>query len=296
MHRQRLLDDVRVLTSLLARANEHERRVHEADERDDHIQLQIDRLEEAALKIERRMIELDAADDGPEAELFAEERRDLQKRLEVVQNKTSALRRTAMENEFLDLSAHAARAPGVPARLRRTLFELVADMHSDPEIPKADIRPFQARLAELVRDRRQDLVRIADRIQDGRDYVTSAASTVREISLAEIDAAGGLPYAEERRLAATRVEMARVALEDAVAMLASLAHDWPELQPLASRPDWKKLPIAQLADLLAPRDEEAAARQMPFGARIREAAQLAAALALWLEELRRAVLDAPAPV
>lgn len=302
MERHQLLEDIRVLTSLLARAEDHGRQVEEADERDSHIEVQITRLEEAALKIERRQMELDAAlADVPVASMFDDEREELQARLRTVLSKIASLRQAAMENEVLDAAAHAARPEGVPAKLRRTLYELVSSMHADPEVPKADIRPFQARLAELVRDRRHDLMDVANRIENARDYVTSAAEVAREVAAgvammqAEDEPGEALPYAEQRELAATRIEMARVAVQDALGGLRAVAHDWPELAPLRDRPDWKKLPFGQLADLLTPRDERAAIAQIPFERRVEEAAEMAAALALWIEELRRAVVDAPPP-
>ena len=209
------------------------------------------------------------------------------------------MRASTIENDALDAAAHAARPPGVPARLRRTLYQLLAEMHRDPEVPKADIRPFQKRLSELVRDRRDELEQVAKRLTDARDYAVAATHLVRDIiaSMAAMSPgeAATLPFADERSAAATRIEMARVAVKDARSELQSIAHDWPEITPIAELPDWKKLPFGQLSDLLMPRDVGAALRSSSAGARIGEAHEMVGALALWIDELRRTVADAPPP-
>ena len=298
--RRELLDDIQVLTSLMDRADEHERNIVEADSRDAHIEAQVTRLEEVEVRLERRLLEIDLSD-ASEAErlVFTEERDELESKLAALRAKMRLLRDSALENDVLDAAAHAARPEGLHERLRRTLHALVVQMHADPMVPKAEIRPFQLRLAELVRERRDSLRQIAERIENARDYVTSAAGLMRAVaegtaSMGELPAEE-LPYADDRGVAATRIEMARVAIRDAASDLTELAHDWTTLGELAARPDWRKLPFGQTYDLIQPRDRDAAHRVGTAPDRMAEAFEMCRALALWLEELRSAVADAPPP-
>ncbi len=298
--RRELLDDIAVLTSLMARADAHERNVDAADTRDVHIENQLTRLEEAELKLERKILAIDTTDATPAEEvLFVAEREELEGKLANLREKMNSMRSSALENEVLDAAAHAARPRGLHARLRKTLHTLVMDMHRDPLVPKADIKPFQGRLAELVRERRDGLRRVAERVSDSRGYVVNAASLMRTVAegVASMGAAPAeeLPYADERSLASTRVEMARVAVRDALLELRELAHDWPELEKIADKPDWKKLPFGQTYDLISPRDPGAAARLGTAPERMEEAFEMCRAVALWLEELRKEVAEAPTP-
>lgn len=293
LDRTQLLDDIRVLTSLLQRAERHEERVDTAEDRDAHIGAQVTRLEEAALKIERRLLALDA----DEEVVGASERQTLNARLTGLNEKIVSLTRAAASNEVLDASAYAARPPAVPARLRRTLHALVRDLHADPTASRADVRPFQRHLAELVRGRRDELERVVGRLVDARGYVLSAADSAAYVRSAAADMEGPtvqLPFEDERRAAATRIEMARAALREAHSELCDLAHDWPELKSLADRPDWRKIPFAQAHDLLLPRDEQAASR-VPAALRLEEAHTMLSAMALWVEEIRSWVAAAPPP-
>ena len=298
--RHELLDDIQVLTALIERAEEHERNVDEADSLDAHIEAQVTRLEEAELKLERRVLELDSTGASEaEEQLYAAERQELLSKLSALRAKMELLRDTALENEVLDAAAHAARPEGLLDRLRRTLRVLVMDMHADPTVPKDKIRPFQLRLAKLVRERRDALSEIGERLADARDYMASAAEVMRTVSegVRQIGDAPAeeLPYADDRALASTRVEMARVAVRDALQELEELAHDWPRLDNLAQKPDWKKLPFGQTYDLISPRDRAAAQRIGTAPDRMEEAFEMCRAVALWLEELRKSVAEAPAP-
>lgn len=298
--RRELLDDIAVLTSLMARADEHERKVDAADKRDVHIENQLNRLEEAELKLERKVLAIDSTDATPAEEtFFVTERASLEAKLKNLRQKMNKLRSSALENDVLDAAALAARPRGLQARLRKTLHTLVMDMHHDPTVPKADIKPFQGKLAELIRERRGGLKRVAERVADARSYVANAASIMRTVSegVATIGAAPAeeLPYSDERALASTRVEMARVAVRDALADLSEIAHDWPELERIADKPDWKKLPFGQTDDLISPRDPGTAARLGTAPERMEEAFEMCRAVALWLEELRKEVAEAPIP-
>lgn len=299
--RRELLDDIQTLNSLITRAEEHERNVDEAGSRDTHIENQLTRLEEAELRLERRLLELDSTGaNAAEQLLFDEERAELQSKLKSLRDKMSMLRDSALENEVLDAAAHAARPEGMAERLRRTLRALVMDMHADPTVPKKEIRPFQLRLAELVRERRDALAAIGERIGDARDYMASAAELMRTVSEGVRSMGAGpaeeLPYSDERSIASTRIEMARVAVRDAVMELVELSHDWPGLSGLATKPDWKKLPFGQTFDLISPRDRNAAQRVGTAPDRMEEAFEMCRATALWLEELRKSVADAPPPI
>lgn len=298
--RRELLDDIAVLTSLMARADEHERHVDEADTRDIHIGNQLTRLEEAELKLERRLLALDSSDATPAEEVhFAADRTAVEGKLRSLREKMNTLRSSALENEVLDAAAYAARPRGLHARLRKTLHTLVMQMHRDPSVPKADIKPFQHSLAELVRERRDELRRVAERVADSRAYIANAATLMRTVSEGVASMGAGpaeeLPYADERSLASTRVEMARVAVRDALIDLREMAHDWPELDQIAEKPDWKKLPFGQTYDLISPRDHSTAARLGTAPERMEEAFEMCRAVALWLEELRREVAEAPIP-
>lgn len=299
MDRKKLLDDIQVLSSMLARAESHERRAQEADERDAHIELQVTRLEDAALKVERRLIELDAVEPTePEYPLVEKERAEMAARLETLRDKAERLRREALENEVFDAAAYAARSEGLPARLRAALHALVTDLHDDARTSRADIRPFQARLAELVRDRRGRLHTVAERVGDARDYVTSVVAIIEDVlqaarEMSPLRPGEPWPFAAERALGRTRVEMARVAFKEAHSQLRAVAHDWPELADLASRRDWKRIPFLQLEELIAPRERPA--RDEAFTEHLAEGREMAQAIALWLEELRQAVAEAPPP-
>lgn len=294
MGRDNLLDEIRVLTSMLKRFEGHELRMEQADELDFHIETQITRLEEAAVKLERRLLELDATDAPYVSD--TQMRRDVSSRLERIQTKIRDLRSEAMQNDVLDATAYASRPPSVPSRLRRTLLTLVRDMHDDPTVPRASIRPFQDNLAQLVRGRRDALTEAANRMAASRDYMLNASQRasqlldmVRMITSTPDDA---LPYRDDRHAAAQRVSMAETATRDAHQMLLDIAHDWPELTPLANRPDWDKLPFQAMVNLLTPHED---ATSGPWVPRFVEIAETTQALALWLEELRSAIANAPPP-
>ncbi len=296
MERSQLLDDIRVLTALFSRAEGHERRVEEADERDEHIDVQVTRLEHVAVKLERRLLELDGLFEDPV--VTERERVSLTGKLERLNVKMAALRRAALQNDVLDATAYSARPPAVPARLRRTLYALVKDMHSDPTVPRADIRPFQKNLAHLVRSRRDALHVIAGRIRNARNYLTSTTDIAVRIAATAQSMSDGpsetLPFSDDRHTIANRVSLAQGAMREAQGGLVDLAHDWPELTPLAKRPDWMKLPFRQLIDLITPPDE-ARAGHISFAERAEDARQMLGALALWLNELESAVEAAPPP-
>ena len=298
--RRELLDDIQVLTSLMARAEEHERNVEQADSRDAHIEAQVTRLEEVEVRLERRLLEIDISD-ATEAErlVLADERTELEEKLASLRAKMKLLRESALDNSVLDAAAHAARPEGLHERLRRTLHMLVVQMHADPTVPKAEVRPFQLRLAELVRERRDGLRQIAERLENARDYLASAAGLMRNVAEGTEtigrQPAEELPYADDRALAATRVDMARVAVRDASLELSRMSHDWPSLEALADRPDWRKLPFGQTYDLIRPRDRSAAQRTGTAPERMAEAFEMCRATALWVEELREAVAEAPPP-
>ena len=309
MSRLALLEDVRVLSSLLeqrARAGVDDENV---EERRSHIEQQITRLEEVAVKLERRLLDLEPDDFSPsEDDLFDAERAHIESRLRGLRQKIEALRGAAAEIPHRGSLAGPA-PPGVKARLRRTLHELVSDMQSDPTVPRADVRPLQQRLAELVRERREDLRAVADRLEDARDYVVAAldglgAVVESAVSLPDDTIGAGavipFPFEHERGLARTRIDMARDALREAHGDLGRVAHQWPELEDLAQREDWSRLPFRQLQQLIVPPDGTPTAKgptsvNQAFGRRMLEVRDTARGLALWLDELRKSVSDSPPP-
>ena len=263
----------------------------------DRLGAQITRLEAAAIKLERRMLELDQ---DPGAETGADEREELAGRLERLRTKIARLEASRPLDEEM---AGFARPAGVAAQLRRMLHELVTRLHRDPSVAPPDVRPFQQRLSELVRERRARLEAVAARLKDARDYLASAAGSTRALAATaeELppDGAPGLPFHEERAAIVTRLEMAQVAARDAHREFVALAHDWPELSELAKRPDWTKLPFAALQRSLMPPDEPGEGASPEPATRLRsalaEAYQAIRATALWLQELRTHVQQVPRP-
>lgn len=299
MKRGALVDEIRRLERLLLDPTEADTGATAVGDR---ISAQIARLEGAALKLERRLVDLEGDGYANEAEavVFAEERDELSAKLQRLRTKIARLEASRpLESEMTGF----ARPAGVCTELRRRLHELVTRLHQDPTVAKADIRPFQQRLAELVRERRYRLTEAAGRLKDARDYLATSAVSIRKLAQVsgELDDDGPptLPMHDERAAIVTRVEMAHVAVRDAHRSLIELAHDWPELAPTAKRPDWAKLPFASLKRSLLP-PEERRGESMPdpldrLRAGLDEAYQAARATSLWIDELRIQVRDSPRP-
>lgn len=302
MRRGELVSDIQRLERLLS-TGDLERRRAEAEEAAGHLDTQIARLETAALKVERRMLRMDGERDLSASErlLFEGEKAELDKRLRALRDKIATLQ---AERPELPMSNAAARPQGATAELRRKLRVLVGQLHADPHVPRRDIAPFQSRLAELVRERRDALRQVAARLTDARTYLVRTAKAIDAQKatadlLATGDGEGGLPLRDERTDIATRLEMARVAVRDAHTQMFAVANDWPELEPLARQPDWTNLPFNSIRRLLLP-PEERRGESIPdpvswVQRALSEAHQTTRATALWVDELRGSIERAPAP-
>ena len=304
MDRQQRIAEIQRLERTLAGAGEPGA-ARDVGERAAHIDAQIARLETAAIAVERRWLSLEGDRDLSASEqlLFDEERDELARRLQALRVKIEQL---SDERPDQALSTMLTRPPGVTAALRTALRALVGELHADPQIPKRDIVPFQQRLAELVRERRDALRQVGARLADARGYLVVAASQTAKVAgvadgLASDAPAEGttLPLREERSEISTQFEMARMAVSDAHGQITALANDWPELSELARQPDWQKLPFTNLRRLVLP-PEERRGDPVPdpvawVQRALTEAQQTARATALWVDELRRQVEAAPPP-
>lgn len=200
----------------------------------------------------------------------------------------------ALQEKITWLQQHAeptAQPPaGTHAALRTALHQVVVWLRADPSVPTAHVQRYQRRVATLVRDRHQQLHAVSTRVHDAAQY------TLQALKLLET-ARTELPARPKAREATDRLDMARTALHDAHRALRTLADQWPELAPLAARPDWHKVPLGTVRDLLFPpdADDELTLPDAAFAARLAEAAKTARGLALWVRELQQAVEDAPLP-
>jgi chromosome segregation ATPase len=304
MDRQQRIAEIQRLERALA-GSEGADDARDVGERAAHVDTQIARLETAAISVERRWLSLQGDRDLSASEqlLFEEERDELERRLHALRAKIEQL--SALRPDPA-LSTALARPPGVTAELRRALRAFVGELHADPQIPKRDIVPFQQRLAELVRERRDALRQVGARLADARTYLVAAATQTAKaaeiaagLSTVEDAAGGSLPLRDERSALSTQFEMARMAVSDAHGQMTALANDWPELAPLARQSDWQKLPFSGLRRLVLP-PEERRGDPVPdpvawVQRALAEAHQTARATALWVDELRRTVEAAPPP-
>lgn len=264
---------------------------------------QIERLEATALKLERRIAEMTAEGDEAAAldSLFEEEREVLALRLSKLRDKIALLRA-----EQLDAPSATFRAPPrTESELRAELHALVLALRADPTTSEDAARPWQRRAAELVRSRRARLDGIIDALGHVRDavlrYVTMVEALLARVDddalwVGGADPAVAAPFADERQRAALRASAAARALADTWVDLRELARQWPELWPIARRPDHRNIPLTALARLVTDSGEGSVLRRRDgmIGA-LREARETGAACALWIGELRKAVQQAPAP-
>ncbi|MFT4704364.1 MAG: hypothetical protein ACI81R_002067 [Bradymonadia bacterium] len=331
MRRGALIDEIQRLERALIGDESGAR--GEAETRAAKLDIAIERLESVALSLERQLVTIDGVGEFSPADelLFVEERKSLSARITRLRDKIEQLQ---VSRPMVEVSPTLGRPKGIAHELRGRLAELVKQLRNDPHVSRADVRPFQLRLVELVRDRRRRLEEASERLHDSRDYLLHCAqrldglahsaaamqddavdepadtpvdtpanisgvdSTI--IDTPEPAAARTAPDANcflgDRAALATRVEMAHLALDDALDVVRLLAHDWPELASIADQPDWDRLPFAavraELSTARSPRTPTSAALVQHF----QETKQLCETLALWVGELHSAVSSAPPPV
>ncbi|MCB9520630.1 MAG: hypothetical protein H6698_08120 [Myxococcales bacterium] len=283
--RQSRLDEIKALAASLevASAADDARAAREAQR--ERVDAQIIRLEEAALKLRRRLLEIDAAiTSEAEVEVFAPERDLLQARAAQLEAKRAELEASVATD---DLAASHRVPPGVPARLRALLRDEVREVRADPTQHPSDWRPLQARIVALVQDRREALRATSATLVDARNRVLAASHKLEALLATAGSASSPLPFADEREAIAVIVDAAAAATRAAHRRLRATAHGWPEMMPLADRPDWDHLPFGQLSLELraAERPTQSLASTLPT----------LQALALWVGELADAVEAVPPP-
>lgn len=282
------------LEAALAAAERASRARDANDARRDRLEEQIARLEAVSVRLERRILSLvpDGDDEDAMAQIFAEERSEMQERIDHIDAKIALLR----EQRGALTRAEVTRPPrGVEAELRAALFAHAQQLRAQGD--QAAAGRVRKRLASLVRSRRDRLVAIERRVRDAASYLVGASDKLDGLSatIAEgvHDQPGPLGFGTERGEVAALVDMARDALHEARRDLVDLAWRWPELEPMATRADWSRLPFRQVRTTLVPADDAVGPR-LPD--RLADARRSCRGLALWCRELAEAVAAAPPPV
>lgn len=284
------IDELEAALAAAARAS------HAQDAKDAHrdrLDDQIARLEAVSVRIERRMLSLipDGDDEDAMAQIFAEERDEMQDRIDHIDAKITLLRD---QRARLDASAPHRPPKGAEAELRAALYARAAELRgAGREDAAARVR---SRLATLVRGRRDRLVAIERRVRDAASYLVGASDkldALRATVAEDTGPATSTGYGSERGEVAAMVDMARDALLEGRQALVELAWRWPELEPMATRADWSRLPFRDVRATLLPLEEAGAA---PLADRIAHARRTCRGLALWCRELAEAVAAAPPPV
>jgi len=282
------------LESALAAAARAARDQDALDARRDRLDDQISRLEAVSVRLERRMLSLvpDGEEGDAMAQIFAEERAEMQERIDHIEGKIALLRDQRGQLTRVETS----RPPrGIEAELRAALFSRAQDLRASGD--EAATGRIRKRLAALVRSRRDRLVAVERRVRDAAGYLVGASDKLdglrTTIASGDHTGPGPLGFGTERGEVAAMVDMARDALLEARRSLVELAWRWPELEPMATRADAARLPFHAIRTTLLPADDRTGAR---LPERIAEARQSCRGLALWCRELAEAVAAAPPPV
>ena len=202
----------------------------------------------------------------------------------------------ALTEKLTGADEDAPTSPLPLAQLRRAMRELVGLIRADPFGKSNEADALTRRIAELVRGRRDGLAEVVTRLEDARSYSVDVSARL-ETLIADIAPGGSLaaaPLKDLRSDLTRRVEMAEIAFEEARDRVTALSVSWPELAPLAERRDWHAIPFLRVRQLIM--DDPTATKAgkgPPVTADLREALSTSRAIALWVEELRQAVLKAP---
>jgi hypothetical protein len=190
-----------------------------------HLAAQVEKLETAQLKLERRI---------QRENLSPVQRVQLQEKAERIGEKAEKMRATMDESteniRFAESSSDSHRA--LAERFREFL-------DSEEDAHKTDRKRVQRWLAMLIQERRRALHEVEERIQQAKRYILRA--TIQLDELRNVANHEYSPYEFK-----TQVGMAREATKDAHGELQLLAHHWSELKSLAHRQDWTALPFSEL--------------------------------------------------
>jgi len=307
------IKEIRRLEAVLSREDQGGRAEPLVDGAAARLSAQAERLSEVTRQLERRRLVLQR--ELHDVSLRASERARLHDELISVTRRAAAI---DAKVEMLQ-RAHASRADegaagdagesalvDAESRLRDALYEVVTALKESPD-PRYDVSSYQQRLSDLVRSRRERLLRVLSRLVDARDYCVQMFDVLGEVARTARAEPGvvmatqgaGLPMADHRAEPVLLVTMAIEAFEDARRMMLALGVRWAELKPVSRMEDWRQIPLRACRELLEPSDVDrlSAEARTPeaFAARMDEALEMVKGIALWLGELASSVKAAPAP-